>query len=137
MEEPYSITKADEREMAKFVAQHVGTKDLLVFFTDPKEQWVAGSMYLGVSHYATPQSSILFLSEAPDAALAARVAQAEHVWLISPGLESRNAQVFPGSRVLRQALFPNIGTAARIELNPDFVLISSGSAPPATAPSPQ
>jgi hypothetical protein len=116
LDEPYSNPKADSRDLAEFVRTHVTADDILVIATDPHEQWLAGSMYLGLSHYGAPKSPILFLDKAPEPALLARIRASQKVWLMSTGLGVPNAALFPGSETKNEMLFPWLGTIARVEM---------------------
>lgn len=118
IEEPYATAKADTRELARFVAQHVAADDIVVFFTDaaPRERWLSTSMYLGISHYKPPPCPVLFATAPLSPANAARAAAARRIWLISPTIGIPNDQLFPGSERTSEAFFPWVGTMASVRL---------------------
>ena len=120
IEEPYSHAKADSRELARYVDQKIDARDVLIVHQlGGDDRWVSGAMYLGLAHYTTPQSPVVFLSSAPGGDVAARLAEAEDVWLMSPTLSIPHEQILPGSKVEEKTFFPWVGTMARIKPRAD------------------
>ena len=114
IEEPYSTSKADTRELAQFIRTRATSDDLLIVCTQTDADWHARALYLGLSHYAPPPCPVVFLGAPPDADLAQRIRAARSIWMISPTGAVPNEQVLPGSDMLETSLFPWVGTVERV-----------------------
>jgi hypothetical protein len=116
LEEPYSNSKADSREMARFVAQHVRDDDVLLVHTLQGHDWQARAMYLALSHYHTPGCPVIFLGDPPSPALEQRIRRASRIWVMAPSNEIPLQEFLPGSELVRKeaAFFPWVGVVERV-----------------------
>jgi hypothetical protein len=114
LEEPYSINKADTRELAQFVNARCGPDDVLVIHTLGKNDWQAHALYLGLAHYAPPPCPIVFLDQPPGPAVERRIRAAKQIWMMSPSNSVPNEDVFPGSEMAEASFFPWVGTVERV-----------------------
>jgi hypothetical protein len=115
LEEPYSSSKADTRELAQYMRARVNVDDVLIVCTHTEPDWQARALYLGLAHYAPPPCPVVFLSGPPDAALAARIAAAKSIWMMSPAASVPNEDVLPGSKMVQASFFPWVGTVERVK----------------------
>jgi 4-amino-4-deoxy-L-arabinose transferase-like glycosyltransferase len=115
LEEPYSIAKADTRELAQFIRARCDPADVLVIHTLGEQDWQAHAMYLGLAHYAPPPCPIVFLDSKPSPDVARRIRAARHIWMMSPSPAIPNEDVFSGSVMAEASFFPWVGTVERVK----------------------
>ena len=114
LEEPYSSTKADTRELAQFIRTRATADDVLIVCTQPDPDWQARALYLGLAHYSPPACPVVFLNAPPDEALAQRIHTARAIWMMSPTAAVPNEDVLPGSKMQEASFFPWVGTVERV-----------------------
>ena len=114
LEEPYSIAKADTRELAAFIDARCEPEDVLVIHTLGEHDWQAHALYLGLAHYAPPPCPIVFLDGPPSPDVARRIRDAKQIWMMSPSPSIPNEDVFPGSDMAEASFFPWVGTVERV-----------------------
>ena len=114
IEEPYSTSKADTRELAQFIRTRATPDDVVIVCTQAEPDWQARALYLGLAHYAPPPCPVVFLSGPPDAELASRIRAAKSIWMMSPAAAVPNEDVLPGSEMLEASFFPWVGTVERV-----------------------
>lgn len=114
--QPYSLGKADTRELAQFVRSRCDAEDILLVHTLSGHDWQARALYLGLSHYSIPPCPVVFVSEHPPAEIERRVRLAREVWIMSPSPAIPIDAIFPGSEMVEASFFPWVGTVERIRL---------------------
>ncbi len=114
--QPYTIDKADTRELARLISSRCDPDDILIVHTLPDHDWRARALYLGVSHYAVPKCPVVFLGDPPSDAVRQRIRVAREVWLMSPAPTIPTHEIFPHAQIAEGFFFPSVGSVQRVRL---------------------
>jgi len=107
---PFSYSKSqDWSVLGQFLEENVSANDVLVCSSDGWDDWYAGALYLGVSHYAKPlPAPLVLLTKSPSADLLQQMRGRRTIWLIA-GSQTPADKLIPGMVVEESAVFPDIG----------------------------
>lgn len=137
IEAAYVRTKPDWRSLGQYIDSHFAPGDILVIYEANYPYWFARNVYLGMNYYAQslPVPTV-FLRGEPTSPVLQQLRHARNIWLYTPGHYIGSQAVFPCSRVVDQALFPRIGTLAKVEIpsQPLNAVVTLSAPEPATQP---
>jgi uncharacterized membrane protein len=99
------------RQLAEAIPTlHPGTGDVVVYASADRDDWYAGAMYLGVSHYTRhPSGPIVLLTRPASSDLMKNLRRADTIWLIAGSADVPPDKLLPGTVVRQRVNFPDIG----------------------------
>jgi uncharacterized membrane protein len=125
----YERDKPDWRAAAQYLDRDCRTDSTIVFFPKDGADWYAGMLEVGVSHYAGAASGrpIVILQQPADARLLRDLAARGGTIDVISG-SAPPGKILPGCIVRSQALFPFIGSCARVQVPPAAVTAAADHA---------
>ncbi len=96
--------------VADFLKTNVQAGDIIVYASADRSDWYAGSIYLGVSHYAGElPAPIVLLTKPADARLDAQINAHHTIWLIAGSGNVSANDLLPGTQVQQRGEIPDVG----------------------------
>jgi uncharacterized membrane protein len=95
----YRRNDGDFRPVARFIDNHAGPRDLLVFASASHEGWSGQIVYLNVAHYLERSRPIMILDLRAEPAAASAIRNHQPAWLVAPWGNTLPDRI-PGANIL-------------------------------------
>jgi hypothetical protein len=96
--------------VADFLKTNVQSGDIIVYASADRSDWYAGSIYLGVSHYAGElPAPIVLLTRPADGRLDEQINAHRTIWLVAGSGNVWANDLLPGTQVQQRGEIPDVG----------------------------